>query len=85
MTPLGTELEILLWSTLLYIVQILIPAAAANLRNGVRWGLGNRAEIPPSSGWEARAAFHFVFWGNNRNWAGCLPNTVLVRPFEFQR
>jgi len=60
MTPLGTELEMLLWSALLYIAQILIPAAGADLRNGVRWGLGNRDEIPPSSGWEARAerAYH---------------------------
>jgi len=55
MTPLSTELEMLLWSALLYVAQILIPAAAADLRNGVSWGLGNRAEIPPSSGWEARA------------------------------
>ena len=55
MSPLSTELEMLLWSALLYIAQILIPAAAADLRNGVRWGLGNRDEIPPSSGWEARA------------------------------
>jgi len=55
MTPLSTELEMLLWSALLYVAQILIPAAAADLRNGIPWGLGNRAEIPPSSGWEARA------------------------------
>ena len=60
MTPLSIELEMLLWSALLYIAQILIPAAAADLRNGVRWGLGNRDEIPASSGWEARSerAYH---------------------------
>jgi len=60
MSSLGTELEMLLWAALLYIAQILIPAMAADLRNGVRWGLGNRAEIPTSSGWEARAerAYH---------------------------
>ncbi len=55
MTPLSIELEMLIWSALLYIAQILIPAAAADLRNGVRWGLSNRDEISPSSGWEARA------------------------------
>ena len=60
MTPLSIELEMLLWAALLYIAQILIPAAAADLRNGVRWGLGNRAEIPANSGWEARSerAYH---------------------------
>lgn len=45
----------LLWSALLYMLQVLIPATGADLHNGVRWALGNRADTPPSSGWAARA------------------------------
>ncbi len=55
MTNLPIELEMLLWSTLLYFVQIMIPAAEADLRNGIPWALGNRDESPEApAGWPGR-------------------------------
>jgi uncharacterized MAPEG superfamily protein len=55
MTSLNTEMEMLLWSALLYIVQVLIAAVATDLKNGVAWGLGNRDDIPASSGFVGRS------------------------------
>lgn len=52
---LSIELTMLLWATILYVVQILIAAGAADLQNGVAWGLGNREEIPVVPGWGGRA------------------------------
>jgi len=46
MTSLSTELEMLLLSSILYFIQILVPALEADLRNGVAWGLGNRDTHP---------------------------------------
>jgi uncharacterized MAPEG superfamily protein len=45
-TSLSTELEILLFSACLYIIQVVIAALEADLRNGVAWGLGNRSDNP---------------------------------------
>ncbi len=56
MLSLGTELEMLVWSALLYVVQIMIPAMEADVRNGVAWGLGNRDGDPSEpAAWAARA------------------------------
>ena len=52
MTSLGIELEMLLFSAILYFVQIAISAAEADLRNGLAWGLSNRDDDP-----NAAAAF----------------------------
>ena len=45
----------LLWASILYVAQILVAAAAADVQNGVAWGLGNRDETPAVPGWGGRA------------------------------
>lgn len=56
MTSLSTELEMLLFSTILYVIQILLPALEADLRNGVAWGLSNREDSPSgAAAWGERA------------------------------
>ena len=56
MLSIGTELEMLVWSALLYIIQILVPAMEADLRNGVAWGLSNRDSDPSEpAAWAERA------------------------------
>lgn len=49
------ELTMLMWASILYIVQIAIGAVAADIRNGVPWGLGNREVTPEAEGWGGRA------------------------------
>jgi uncharacterized MAPEG superfamily protein len=49
------ELTMLMWASILYVVQILIAALAADIQNGLAWGLGNREEIPAVEGWGGRA------------------------------
>lgn len=49
------ELTMLMWASVLYIVQIAIGSLAADVQNGVAWGLGNREETPPVKGWGGRA------------------------------
>ncbi len=46
MTSLNTEMEMLLWSALLYIAQVLIAAVAADIKNGPAWALSNRNNMP---------------------------------------
>jgi uncharacterized MAPEG superfamily protein len=55
MSDLPMELLMLLWASILYVAQILIAAAAADLRNGLAWGLGNRDVIPDLPGWPGRS------------------------------
>lgn len=55
MTSLPVELEMLLWSAILYLVQILLPAVAVDIREGVAFGLSNREIKPTSSAWVGRA------------------------------
>jgi len=49
------ELTMLMWAAILYVVQIGIAALAADIQNGVAWGLGNREVIPAVEGWGGRA------------------------------
>jgi uncharacterized MAPEG superfamily protein len=49
------ELTMLMWASILYVLQILIAALAADLQNGIAWGLGNREAIPAVKGWGGRA------------------------------
>ncbi|MBL4679092.1 MAG: MAPEG family protein [Pseudomonadales bacterium] len=57
MTSLSTELEMLLFSTVLYIIQILLPAMEADVRNGLGWGLSNRSDNPTdAAAWGDRAS-----------------------------
>jgi uncharacterized MAPEG superfamily protein len=55
MSDLPMELLMLLCASILYIVQILIAALAADLKNGLIWGLGNRDVIPDLPGWTGRS------------------------------
>lgn len=49
------ELTMLMWASILYVVQVMIGALAADIQNGVNWGLGNREETPQVPGWGGRA------------------------------
>ncbi|MBE9538550.1 MAG: MAPEG family protein [Proteobacteria bacterium] len=55
MTSLPTELEMLLWSAILYIIQVLLPATAIDAKEGMAFGLSNRDTQPSTSPWVARA------------------------------
>ena len=55
MTSLPIELEMLLWSAILYFMQVMLPAAAVDLREGVAFGLGNRETAPSNNAWVSRA------------------------------
>ena len=60
MTSLNTEMEMLLWSALLYIAQVLVAAMAADIKNGAAWGLSNRDTMPATSDFIGRSqrAYH---------------------------
>ena len=45
----------LLWASILYVAQIAVAAMAADVKNGLAWGLGNREDIPDLPGWAGRA------------------------------
>lgn len=55
MTDLPMELAMLLWASVLYVAQILVAALAADIQNGLAWGIGNRDVIPDVAGWGGRA------------------------------
>ena len=54
------ELTMLMWASILYVVQIGIGAVAADMKNGMAWGLGNRENIPALDGWGGRAQRAYV-------------------------
>jgi uncharacterized MAPEG superfamily protein len=54
------ELTMLMWASILYVVQILLGALAADMKNGIAWGLGNRENIPELEGWGGRAQRAYV-------------------------
>ena len=55
MTDLSVELTMLLWTSILFIAQILLASVAADIQNGMAWGLSNRDDIPAVAGWGGRA------------------------------
>ena len=55
MTSLPIELEMLLWSAILYFVQVMLPAAAVDIKEGAAFGLSNRETPPDNSVWVGRA------------------------------
>jgi uncharacterized MAPEG superfamily protein len=55
MTDLPMELTMLLWASVLYVVQIMVAALAADIQNGLAWGVGNRELTPDLAGWSGRA------------------------------
>jgi uncharacterized MAPEG superfamily protein len=54
------ELTMLMWASILYVLQVLLGALAADLKNGIAWGLGNRENIPELEGWGGRAQRAYV-------------------------
>ena len=54
------ELTMLMWASILYVVQVLVAALAADIQNGLAWGLGNREDIPAAKGWGGRAQRAYV-------------------------
>lgn len=54
------ELTMLMWASILYVVQILLAALAADMKNGIEWGLGNRENNPTLEGWGGRAQRAYV-------------------------
>jgi uncharacterized MAPEG superfamily protein len=52
MTP---DLQMLVWSAALFLVQMLIAATGANGQLGLSALAGNREDLPPVTGWAGRA------------------------------
>ncbi len=55
MTDLPMELTMLMWASVLYVAQVVLASAAADIQNGMAWGLSNRDDIPALPGWGGRA------------------------------
>ena len=66
------ELTMLMWASILYVVQVMIGALAADIQNGVAWGLGNRENIPALEGWGGRAQRAYVNMAENLLPFACL-------------
>jgi uncharacterized MAPEG superfamily protein len=54
------ELTMLMWASILYVLQIMIGALAADIQNGIPWGIGNREVRPEVEGWGGRAQRAYV-------------------------
>jgi uncharacterized MAPEG superfamily protein len=72
MPDLPMELTMLLCASILYVAQVLVAALAADVQNGVAWGLGNREDIPVLPGWGGRAKRAYVNMGENLLPFACL-------------
>jgi uncharacterized MAPEG superfamily protein len=66
------ELTMLMWASILYVLQIGIAALAADVQNGVAWGFGNREETPAVPGWGGRAQRAYKNMGENLLPFACL-------------
>jgi uncharacterized MAPEG superfamily protein len=55
MNELTIELNVLLWSTILYLAHILVAAVGADASNGIAWAVGNRETQPELPQWVSRA------------------------------
>lgn len=73
MNGISVELEMLLFSAILFVVQTLISAVSNTLRNGIGWGLGNRDEETTEGAWEGRAKRAYKNMGES-----LLPFTCVV-------
>ena len=60
MYDLSLELTMLMWAAIVYVAQTMVAALAADIQNGVAWGLGNRENIPDVAGWGGRAQRAYV-------------------------
>ena len=72
MYELSIELTMLMWASILYVLQVLLGALAADLKNGMAWGLGNRENIPALEGWGGRAQRAYVNMAENLLPFACL-------------
>ncbi len=72
MYELSMELTMLLWASVLYVLQVMVAALAADIQNGLAWGLGNRDNIPEVSGWGGRAQRAHVNMAENLLPFACL-------------
>lgn len=72
MTELSMELTMLMWAAVLYVAQVALAAVAADVQNGMAWGLGNREEIPAVPGWGGRAQRAYVNMAENLLPFACL-------------
>jgi len=66
------ELTMLLWASILYVLQIGIAALVADVRNGIAWGFGNREHSPALEGWGGRAQRAYKNMGENLLPFACL-------------
>lgn len=66
------ELTMLMWASILYVVQIWIASLVADLQNGVAWGFGNREVTPEVRGWGGRAQRAYKNMGENLLPFACL-------------
>jgi uncharacterized MAPEG superfamily protein len=57
---MAVELQILLWSAILGLVNIVLAAGFANRQRGIRWNLGPRDEIKPLIGVAGRLTRAFA-------------------------
>ena len=55
MNELSIELTMLLWSTLLFLLYVAIPAVGADAQNGLGWAFGNRDTQPELPAWVERS------------------------------
>jgi len=72
MYELSMELTMLMWASILYVVQVMVAAAVADLQNGVAWGLGNREDTPVVTGWGGRSQRAYVNMSENLLPFACL-------------
>ena len=66
------ELTMLMWASILYVLQIGIAALVADMQNGLAWGFGNREETPEVKGWGGRAQRAYKNMGENLLPFACL-------------
>lgn len=55
MNELTIELSVLLWSSILYLMHILVAAVGADANNGIAWAFGNHDTQPELPEWVNRA------------------------------
>ena len=55
MNELTIELNMLLWSAILYLLHILVAAVGADANNGISWAVGNHDTQPELPEWVNRA------------------------------
>ena len=52
---MSTDLYVLTWTVVLYVIMVVVPSTGRILRNGLPWGLGPRDTSPEVPAWIGRA------------------------------